>query len=168
MAADTTLMEEQKAVETYQYSLGYRNISWRKKDNAPVDVDEYMKHTRYNKLYDGEQLADARTSIVAEYPETKVYAINIDLPTPPPIDSRPTRDYFSAAIWHISPSETFICLVFDTPQHRQDFLNEAAVDGFLKESDSTYVKPNDITGRPLGRIRLTNHSGKSALRLDCF
>ena len=134
------LSDDEKSKEEVRYvMLHLKDFSFDESENGTFKVDDKMKHTQYEKIFEKDNYQDALGSIVTEIDKAKAYGIRMKLGE----DKRslePDDKYFSGLIWHIRPGKTYIEYIFDSEEPRQEFLQEAVAEGFTQVNDSLYSK----------------------------
>lgn len=158
------LSDEEKSKEEVRYvMLHLKDFSFDESENGTFKVDDKMKHTQYEKIFEKDNYQDALGSIVTEIDKAKAYGIRMKLGE----DKRslePDDKYFSGLIWHIRPGKTYIEYIFDSEEPRQEFLQEAVAEGFTQVNDSLYSK-----GKPkMSCISLSRYKGWPSLMLICY
>ena len=158
------LSDEEKSKEEVRYvMLHLKDFSFDESENSTFKVDDKMKHTQYEKIFEKDNYQDALGSIVTEIDKAKAYGIRMKLGE----DKRslePDDKYFSGLIWHIRPGKTYIEYIFDSEEPRQEFLQEAVAEGFTQVNDSLYSK-----GKPkMSCISLSRYKGWPSLMLICY
>lgn len=158
------LSDEEKSKEEVRYvMLHLKDFSFDESENGTFKVDDKMKHTQYEKIFEKDNYQDALGSIVTEIDKAKAYGIRMKLGE----DKRslePDDNYFSGLIWHIRPGKTYIEYIFDSEEPRQEFLQEAVAEGFTQVNDSLYSK-----GKPkMSCISLSKYKGWPSLMLICY
>ena len=149
------LSDDEKSKEEVRYvMLHLKDFSFDESENGTFKVDDKMKHTQYEKIFEKDNYQDALGSIVTEIDKAKAYGIRMKLGE----DKRslePDDKYFSGLIWHIRPGKTYIEYIFDSEEPRQEFLQEAVAEGFTQVNDSLYSK-----GKPkMSCISLSRYKG---------
>lgn len=158
------LSDDEKSKEEVRYvMLHLKDFSFDESENSTFKVDDKMKHTQYEKIFEKDNYQDALGSIVTEIDKAKAYGIRMKLGE----DKRslePDDKYFSGLIWHIRPGKTYIEYIFDSEEPRQEFLQEAVAEGFTQVNDSLYSK-----GKPkMSCISLSRYKGWPSLMLICY
>ena len=158
------LSDDEKSKEEVRYvMLHLKDFSFDESENGTFKVDDKMKHTQYEKIFEKDNYQDALGSIVTEIDKAKAYGIRMKLGE----DKRslePDDKYFSGLIWHIRPGKTYIEYIFDSEEPRQEFLQEAVAEGFTQVNDSLYSK-----GKPkMSCISLSRYKGWPSLMLICY
>ena len=158
------LSDDEKSKEEVRYvMLHLKDFSFDESENGTFKVDDKMKHTQYEKIFEKDNYQDALGSIVTEIDKAKAYGIRMKLGE----DKRslePDDKYFSGLIWHIRPGKTYIEYIFDSEEPRQEFLQEAVAEGFTQVNDSLYSK-----GKPkMSCISLSKYKGWPSLMLICY
>ena len=158
------LSDDEKSKEEVRYvMLHLKDFSFDESENGTFKVDDKMKHTQYEKIFEKDNYQDALGSIVTEIDKAKAYGIRMKLGE----DKRslePDDKYFSGLIWHIRPGKTYIEYIFDSEEPRQEFLQEAVAEGFTHVNDSLYSK-----GKPkMSCISLSRYKGWPSLMLICY
>lgn len=158
------LSDDEKSKEEVRYvMLHLKDFSFDESENSTFKVDDKMKHTQYEKIFEKDNYQDALGSIVTEIDKAKAYGIRMKLGE----DKRslePDDKYFSGLIWHIRPGKTYIEYIFDSEEPRQEFLQEAVAEGFMQVNDSLYSK-----GKPkMSCISLSKYKGWPSLMLICY
>lgn len=158
------LSDDEKSKEEVRYvMLHLKDFSFDESENSTFKVDDKMKHTQYEKIFEKDNYQDALGSIVTEIDKAKAYGIRMKLGE----DKRslePDDKYFSGLIWHIRPGKTYIEYIFDSEEPRQEFLQEAVAEGFTQVNDSLYSK-----GKPkMSCISLSKYKGWPSLMLICY
>lgn len=158
------LSDDEKSKEEVRYvMLHLKDFSFDESENGTFKVDDKMKHTQYEKIFEKDNYQDALGSIVTEIDKAKAYGIRMKLGE----DKRslePDDKYFSGLIWHIRPGKTYIEYIFDSEEPRQEFLKEAVAEGFTQVNDSLYSK-----GKPkMSCISLSRYKGWPSLMLICY
>ncbi len=158
------LSDDEKSKEEVRYvMLHLKDFSFDESENGTFKVDDKMKHTQYEKIFEKDNYQDALGSIVTEIDKAKAYGIRMKLGD----DKRslePDDKYFSGLIWHIRPGKTYIEYIFDSEEPRQEFLQEAVAEGFTQVNDSLYSK-----GKPkMSCISLSKYKGWPSLMLICY
>ena len=158
------LSDDEKSKEEVRYvMLHLKDFSFDESENGTFKVDDKMKHTQYEKIFEKDNYQDALGSIVTEIDKAKAYGIRMKLGE----DKRslePDDKYFSGLIWHIRPGKTYIEYIFDSEEPRQEFLQEAVAEGFTQVNDSLYSK-----GKPkMSCISLSKYKGRPSLMLICY
>ena len=158
------LSDDEKSKEEVRYvMLHLKDFSFDESENGNFKVDDKMKHTQYEKIFEKDNYQDALGSIVTEIDKAKAYGIRMKLGE----DKRslePDDKYFSGLIWHIRPGKTYIEYIFDSEEPRQEFLQEAVAEGFTQVNDSLYSK-----GKPkMSCISLSRYKGWPSLMLICY
>jgi len=158
------LSDDEKSKEEVRYvMLHLKDFSFDESENGTFKVDDKMKHTQYEKIFEKDNYQDALGSIVTEIDKAKAYGIRMKLGD----DKRslePDDKYFSGLIWHIRPGKTYIEYIFDSEEPRQEFLQEAVAEGFTQVNDSLYSK-----GKPkMSCISLSRYKGWPSLMLICY
>lgn len=158
------LSDDEKSKEEVRYvMLHLKDFSFDESENGTFKVDDKMKHTQYEKIFEKDNYQDALGSIVTEIDKAKAYGIRMKLGE----DKRslePDDKYFSGLIWHIRPGKTYIEYIFDSEEPRKEFLQEAVAEGFTQVNDSLYSK-----GKPkMSCISLSKYKGWPSLMLICY
>jgi hypothetical protein len=158
------LSDDEKSKEEVRYvMLHLKDFSFDESENGTFKVDDKMKHTQYEKIFEKDNYQDALGSIVTEIDKAKAYGIRMKLGE----DKRslePDDKYFSGLIWHIRPGKTYIEYIFDSEEPRKEFLQEAVAEGFTQVNDSLYSK-----GKPkMSCISLSRYKGWPSLMLICY
>lgn len=158
------LSDDEKSKEEVRYvMLHLKDFSFDESENGTFKVDDKMKHTQYEKIFEKDNYQDALGSIVTEIDKAKAYGIRMKLGE----DKRslePDDKYFSGLIWHIRPGKTYIEYIFDSEEPRQEFLQDAVAEGFTQVNDSLYSK-----GKPkMSCISLSRYKGWPSLMLICY
>ena len=158
------LSDDEKSKEEVRYvMLHLKDFSFDESENGTFKVDDKMKHTQYEKIFEKDNYQDALGSIVTEIDKAKAYGIRMKLGE----DKRslePDDKYFSGLIWHIRPGKTYIEYIFDSEEPRQEFLQEAVAEGFTQVNDSLYSR-----GKPkMSCISLSRYKGWPSLMLICY
>lgn len=158
------LSDDEKSKEEVRYvMLHLKDFSFDESENSTFKVDDKMKHTQYEKIFEKDNYQDALGSIVTEIDKAKAYGIRMKLGE----DKRslePDDKYFSGLIWHIRPGKTYIEYIFDSEEPRKEFLQEAVAEGFTQVNDSLYSK-----GKPkMSCISLSKYKGWPSLMLICY
>lgn len=158
------LSDDEKSKEEVRYvMLHLKDFSFDESENGTFKVDDKMKHTQYEKIFEKDNYQDALGSIVTEIDKAKAYGIRMKLGE----DKRslePDDKYFSGLIWHIRPGKTYIEYIFDSEEPRKEFLQEAVAEGFTQVNDSLYSR-----GKPkMSCISLSRYKGWPSLMLICY
>jgi len=158
------MSDEEKSQSEVRYVMFHlKDFSFAESENTTFKVNDRMEHTKYTKIFERNNYQDALGSIVSETDNTKGYGIRMKLGD----DKRslvPTDKYFSGIIWHIRPGKTYMEYIFDSEEPRQEFLQEAVADGFMKVNDSLYSKSNP----KISCINLSKYKGYPSLMLICY
>lgn len=158
------LSDDEKSKEEVRYvMLHLKDFSFDESENSTFKVDDKMKHTQYEKIFEKDNYQDALGSIVTEIDKAKAYGIRMKLGE----DKRslePDDKYFSGLIWHIRPGKTYIEYIFDSEEPRQEFLHEAVAEGFTQVNDSLYSKGKT----KMSCISLSRYKGWPSLMLICY
>ena len=158
------LSDDEKSKEEVRYvMLHLKDFSFDESENSTFKVDDKMKHTQYEKIFEKDNYQDALGSIVTEIDKAKAYGIRMKLGEDK-CSLEPDDKYFSGLIWHIRPGKTYIEYIFDSEEPRQEFLQEAVAEGFTQVNDSLYSK-----GKPkMSCISLSKYKGWPSLMLICY
>ena len=155
--------DDTKKSEVRYMMLHLKNFSFDERENGTFKVEDMMKNTKYKKIFENVKYFDNVGSIVTESERTLGYAFHMKQ-SEDQNSMEPDDKYFTGIIWHIRPGKTFIEYIFDSDEPRQEFLQEAMVEGFTQVNDSSYSKekPN------MSCINLSKYKGLPSLKLICY